>query len=64
MDLLDKFPAQVKPSMLQDFDAGRRIEIEGLSGTVVRLAAAHGIDVPVHRTIYAALKPYKDGALG
>ncbi len=64
MDLLDKFPAQVKPSMLQDFDAGRRIEIEGLSGTVVRLAVAHGIDVPVHRTIYAALKPYKDGALG
>jgi 2-dehydropantoate 2-reductase len=61
MDLLDKFPAQVKPSMLQDFDAGRRLEIEGLSGTVVRLAAAHGIAVPVHRTIFAALKPYKDG---
>ena len=61
MVLLDKFPAKVKPSMLQDFDAGRRIEIDGLSGTVVRLAAAHGVAVPVHRTIYAALKPYKDG---
>ncbi len=61
MVLLDKFPAEVKPSMLQDFDAGRRIEIEGLSGTVARLAASHGIAVPVHRTIYAALKPYVDG---
>jgi len=58
---LDNFPPAVKPSMLVDLEGGRRIEIEGLSGAVVRGGRALGVDTPVHRVAYAALKPYRDG---
>ncbi len=45
-----------KPSMLLDLEQGKRIEIDALSGAVVRLAALKGVSTPVHRTIYACLK--------
>jgi len=54
-------PYAVKSSMMQDLEAGRRLEVRHLSGTVVELAARAGLEAPVHRTIYAALKPYADG---
>jgi 2-dehydropantoate 2-reductase len=46
----------IKPSMQLDVEQNRRLEIDALSGAVVRIGAAKGIPVPVHRTIYAALK--------
>jgi len=42
--------------MLLDLRAGRRLEIEHLSGTVVRLGNLLGIDVPFHSAAYGALK--------
>lgn len=45
-----------QPSVQLDLERGRRIEIDALSGAVVRLGASKGIPTPVHRTIYAALK--------
>lgn len=57
----DMFGDAVKPSMLGDLERGRRIELDGLSGAVVRLGRELGIDTPVHRVAYAALKPYIDG---
>ncbi len=45
-----------KPSMQLDVEAGKRLEIDALSGAVVRLGAAKNIATPVHRTIYIALK--------
>jgi 2-dehydropantoate 2-reductase len=38
-------------STLQDLRAGRRTEIDAVNGAVVRLAEAHGLDVPVNRTL-------------
>ncbi len=38
-------------SMLQDVDAGRRTEIDAISGAVVRRAQAHGIAVPLTETV-------------
>lgn len=49
------FSADWRSSMARDLEAGRRLEIEALSGTVVRRAARHNLPVPVHRTIYACL---------
>jgi len=49
-----------KPSMLLDLEQGKRLEIDTLSGTVVRLGATKGVATPVHRTIYVALKPEDD----
>ena len=43
-------------SMARDFERGRRTELDALAGTVVRLAEAKGVPVPVLRTCYAILK--------
>ena len=45
-----------KPSMQLDVEAGKRLEIDAMSGAVVRLGAAKGIATPVHQTIYVTLK--------
>ncbi|MBK1784320.1 2-dehydropantoate 2-reductase [Prauserella cavernicola] len=42
-------------SMLQDREAGRTLEYEGLTGTLVRLGERHGIDVEANRAVYALL---------
>jgi 2-dehydropantoate 2-reductase len=55
-------PAEAKPSMLQDLERGNRIEVEGLSGKVTALGRQLGVPTPVHRTMYACLKPYIAGA--
>ena len=49
-------------SMARDQAAGNRLELPWLSGAVVRLGRQHGVPTPVHDTIYAALKPYANGA--
>ena len=61
LGLLDSSPANGKTSQLVDLERGRRLELEWLSGTVVRLGSEHGVSTPVHRTVYAALKPYARG---
>jgi 2-dehydropantoate 2-reductase len=49
-------------SMYHDLAAGRRLEVEALNGTVVRFGQDHGIPTPLNFAIFAALKPYADGA--
>ena len=44
-------------SMLEDLEAGKRLELEWLSGYVSREAARHGVPVPFHDTAYACLQP-------
>ena len=51
-----------RSSMLSDVLAGRRLELEWLNGVVVRLGLEHGVPTPANAAIYAALKPYADGA--
>lgn len=51
-----------KGSMAFDLLAGRRLEIEALNGTMVRLGEEHNISVPFNFAIYATLKPYTNGA--
>lgn len=46
-------------SMLQDVRAGRRTEIETITGAVLRAAERHRIDVPTNRAIYALIKGYE-----
>jgi 2-dehydropantoate 2-reductase len=59
---ISAMPAEAKPSMLQDLERGNRIEVAGLSGKVAALGRELGVSTPVHRTIYACLKPYIAGA--
>jgi 2-dehydropantoate 2-reductase len=58
------FPADGYPSMWFDLDAGKRMELDGLTGTIVRLGREQGVPTPVNRVIYAALKPFAGGAPG
>jgi len=56
------FAPDTKPSMLADLEAGRRLELEAMSGTVVRYGRETGVPTPVHWAVYAALKPTAAGA--
>ena len=62
MALLETFPADQKSSMLQDLEAGRKLELSWLSGSVCRLGRAAGIATPVHDTLLAVLKPFENGS--
>ena len=61
LGFLDSSPPNGKSSQLVDLERGRRLELEWLSGTVVRLGSEHGVPTPIHRAVYAALKPYASG---
>jgi 2-dehydropantoate 2-reductase len=43
-------------SMLQDLRAGRRSEIDAITGAVVELASRHDVDVPVSRSVLALVR--------
>jgi 2-dehydropantoate 2-reductase len=43
-------------SMLQDLRAGRRSEIDAITGAVVDLASRHGVDVPASRSVLALVR--------
>ena len=49
-------------SLYHDLAVGRRLELEGLNGEVVRRGREHGVLTPLNFAIYAALRPYVDGA--
>ena len=45
-----------KTSMLQDFEAGRPLELEAILGNPLKVAARHGVEAPSLRALYALLK--------
>ena len=57
MDSLDRFPGQGRASMAKDFTDQRPVELEGLTGTVVRMARELKIPTPANDFLYAILKP-------
>jgi 2-dehydropantoate 2-reductase len=60
--MIDPVPPHARPSMAVDLRAGNRLELPWLAGKVVELGAAHGVPTPINRVVYAALKPYMNGA--
>ena len=55
-------PAQWRSSMARDLEDGRRLEVDALSGAVVRRGVKHGIPTPVHQTIAACLSLHQPAA--
>ncbi len=45
-----------KTSMLQDLEAGKRLELECMTGAIVELAARLGVDVPHTSTVHACIQ--------
>jgi 2-dehydropantoate 2-reductase len=58
MKMIDALNPAMTSSMAQDLSRGKRLELEWLSGAVVRRAEKHGLQTPVHRAIHAALVLY------
>jgi 2-dehydropantoate 2-reductase len=44
-----------KTSMLQDVEAGKPLEIDGMLGVVVELSEITGVEVPTLRALYACV---------
>ena len=62
MALMRSMPAHHMTSMGNDLLRGNRLELPWFAGKVVELGRHHGIKTPVNGFIYAALKPYANGA--
>ena len=61
---LDTLPAEMRASMAHDLEAGNKLEAPWLCGAVAKMSAEAGLDAPVNRAIYAALKPFVNGSAG
>jgi 2-dehydropantoate 2-reductase len=62
LDNLRATPPGVMASMAHDLLRGNRLELPWLAGKVVALGRRHGIPTPANAAIFAALKPYANGA--
>ncbi|MDR7462842.1 MAG: 2-dehydropantoate 2-reductase [Armatimonadota bacterium] len=58
LEFARRLEPQSTSSLHHDLVHGRRMELEALHGTVVRLARQHGLPAPVCETLYALLKPW------
>lgn len=61
MKFVEGLPAEMRASMAADLEAGGRLEAPWLSGAVARMSREGGLEAPVNRAVYAALKPYING---
>ncbi len=61
LEFADGLPADMTSSMHTDLERGNRLELEWLSGAVVRLGRERGVDTPVNGSVYEALRPYAAG---
>ena len=57
----DAMPKGFLASMAHDILAGKPIEVEHLSGVVVRLGKESSVPTPSHTFITQALAPFADG---
>ena len=63
MSYIEDSLEQMHASMHADVLAGRPLELEALSGAVVRAGKTAYVPTPVNNLIYAMVKPFKDGHL-
>jgi 2-dehydropantoate 2-reductase len=57
----DQLPFEMKSSLLEDLERGKRLELGWLSGAIVRMGEEQGVPTPVHAFITTALKLHADG---
>jgi 2-dehydropantoate 2-reductase len=64
MKHVDSLHADMKASLAHDLENGGRLEAPWLCGAVARMSAELGLDAPVNRAVFAALKPFLNGSAG
>ena len=57
----NELPSNVRASTAVDLEKGLPIEVDWISGAVIRLAKAKGLEAPTNETIHGLLSPYKSG---
>jgi 2-dehydropantoate 2-reductase len=62
LQTIRNFPPEMMPSMAVDLLRGNRLELPWLAGKVVALGREVGVPTPTFDVMYAALKPYANGA--
>ena len=60
--LAQSLPRPMRASTAVDLELGRPLEVEWITGAVMRLSGAAGLDAPINRTLYGLLNPYRNGA--
>lgn len=55
-EVLKKLAPDGKTSMLQDIEAGRKTEVEMLSGTVCELGRKYGVSTPVNEALFRMIR--------
>lgn len=58
MDKLSSYSNDTRSSLYHDLANGKPLEIDALSGAVVRFGAQAGVPTPVHEFLYATLLPH------
>ena len=64
LTFIDSMPEGAMSSMQRDIMEGRPSELESQNGAVVRLGSTAGVETPVHRFIFNALRPMEMAARG
>lgn len=59
--MVQAFPPTMRASTAIDLENGRSMEIDWITGAVVRLSEEAGLEAPVNKTLYALLSLYTDG---
>ena len=55
LHLLASYPQGTRTSMLQDYERGKRLELEALNGTLVELGRRYGLPTPVNQDLISRL---------
>ncbi len=63
-ETIRRLPFDNKPSTLQDIENGRETEVEMFAGKVLRLGEDLGIETPINRLFYHAIKVYEEKNAG
>jgi 2-dehydropantoate 2-reductase len=61
LSFIDGLAPETRASMSLDLERGNRLEVEWLSGAIVRLGRELGVATPVHRVVADALAPFAEG---
>lgn len=61
VERLKQFPPGMYASMYHDIAKGGPLEVDGLSGYIVREGRRLGVPTPYHAALYAVLKPHRAG---
>ena len=61
LDFADGLPADMTSSMHHDLEAGNKLEVNWLSGGVVKLGKEKGIPTPANSAVCDILAPHAEG---